>query len=184
LGNVLGWIYDHEPRFDNFARDIWRTRRRLEALLSEGERQTPGIQCPRCRQAAMIRTEHDRSKPRDCGGHGPLETCPIPRQGCCERGGLIEQWSCPECGHRLANTPEHAEYDEAVFKDYIGSAPYLEGKYVERRTNVPIGTVRVWVQRGYVRTRKDARDTLVYCITDIEARFAGNRAIDLTEETA
>lgn len=182
LGNSLNWIYEHEPRWEDFASDLWNARRRLESLLREGERVTPGIPCPKCREAgrrndngnvpAMVRVEHERSRPRGCNGHGALGLCPVHRCDCTDRGGLIDEWRCPLCGLELRNTERHAEYDEAVFKDYVASAPYLEGKYVERRTNVGIGTVRVWVQRGYVRTQKDAREKLTYCIADIEARHA------------
>lgn len=179
LGNQLSTIHATEPHWSDFARDVHGIRRRLEAILREGERETKGITCPHCRSAAMVRTEHDRSRPRGCNGHGALGLCPVHRCNCGDRGGLIEEWTCSECHHKLAGDA----YGSAVFRDYIAHAEYLPGKYIERRTNVPHVTVRVWAHRGHVATDIAVltdgdveRETVVYCVADVEARLSGEAA--------
>lgn len=172
LGNCITWAYEHEPRFDLYARDVSKARRILENMLHEGERRTPGIQCPDCRRRALVRTELDRRrKKHDCPGHGPLRICPTAGcDGAHDRGGLVDEWTCPNPECRAVFDKAH--YDEAVFKDYVRNAPYLELKYVPKRVDdVKPGTVKVWASRNQVRTRRNARDEQTYCIEDIEARL-------------
>lgn len=182
----IDWIRANEAHFDDFEADVRKARRILEAVLVDGERATPGITCPECQSAALVRTELDRRrKGRDCPGHGPLQVCPI--DGCGgahDRGGLVNEWTCPRpsCGASY----DQAHYNAEVMKHWVASADYLPGEFIEKRTNVPHGTVRVWAHRGHVRSKtalvtdgETEREKTVYCVADVEARFSANRVIDM-----
>lgn len=178
LSQILNDVFTHNPRFDLLAKDVHTARIRLEAVLRDGIRPTEGIRCPRCHGTELIRTEHDRSRPRGCNGHGHLPACPVlprikgrPQQcNCADRGGLIEEWTCPQCSYEL----DRRGYEQAVFRDYVQHAPYLELKYLHFQIqDVKPGTVKVWASRGHVKTRRNERDEMTYCVADVRQRMAG-----------
>lgn len=166
LADNLAWSYEREPRFEDYAKDVHRARRILEATLIDGDRSVLGVQCPSCSATSLVRVTEQRLT-RPCAGHGPSrDRCPYPRRGCCDRGGLQERWECPVCRHSM----QLADYESAVMRDYIANAPYLRAEHVERRTLVKPGTVRQWASRGHVRTRKDGEGRVTYCVEDVKAR--------------
>lgn len=59
LGENLRWLYDNEPHFDDFAKDVAAARRRLEAVLYAGERdeksKVPCIDCELDRDGRPVR---------------------------------------------------------------------------------------------------------------------------------
>jgi hypothetical protein len=149
LGTHLTMVAQRHEAFDEFAADLARCRARLEDVLSEGERDEKGAPC------------------MDCG------TLLVRR--CHPRHGLQDEWQCPRC--RTSYTA--AEYWNAVKRDYQDNAAALHAEAIERRTGVSIGTIRVWVHRGKVRTRgRDERGRVLYDVADVE-RHAQRRGEDV-----
>jgi hypothetical protein len=166
--DVMAWAEQWEARFDAYTEDVAEARRILENTLLDGDRSVFGVQCPRCHEKSLVRVTEPRLK-RPCSGHGQ-GWCPWPKQGCCDRGGLQERWTCPNCEHNMGL----ADYQSAVMRDYIANAPYLLAEHIEQRTWVKPGTVRVWASRAdangmRVRTRRDSTDRATYCVEDVEA---------------
>jgi hypothetical protein len=172
--DIAAWAYGWEQRFDAYAQDVANARRILENTLLAGDRHVYGVQCPNCHDKSLVRVTEPRLT-RPCTGHGQ-GWCPYPKQGCCDRGGLQERWECPNCQHSM----QLADYESAVMRDYIANAPYLRAEHIERRTFVKPGTVRVWVSRGHVRTRKDPEGRTTYCVEDVELRVN----LGVVEETS
>jgi hypothetical protein len=89
LGNIVGWAWDHEPHWSDFAKDVAAARRRLEAALYAGEREersaVPCIDCEVDRNGQPIRLLLVRHYADD-----PSK----------------DRWDCPRCDRR---------YDEAAY---------------------------------------------------------------------
>jgi hypothetical protein len=147
LGQHLTLMAQRHPAFDEYARDLARCRARLEDVLGEGERDERGAPCQKCGTLLVRR--------------------------CHPRHGLVDEWECPRC--RTSYTA--AEYWKAVEQDYQDNAEALHAEAIQRRTGVAIGTIRVWVSRGKVRTRgKDERGRVLYDVADVEEHAEGDVA--------
>ena len=139
LGQHLTMMAQRHPAFDEFAADLARMRARLEDVLGEGERDERGAPCMKCGTIQVRR--------------------------CHPRHGLLDEWACPRC----RTTSTAAEYWKSVEQDYQDNATALHAEAIERRTGVPIGTIRVWVNRGKVRRRgTDERGRALYDVADVE----------------
>lgn len=85
IRGLLDWAWDHEPRWDAFAKDIRSARVRLEDLLYAGARQElTRIVCNRCMPDTKV-----EDKPRLLRLYGP------------EVDGSGDRWKCPACKVRL-----------------------------------------------------------------------------------
>lgn len=139
LGTHLTMMAQRHEAFEEFAADLARLRGRLEDVLGEGERDEKGAPCMKCGTLQMRR--------------------------CHPRQGFLDEWHCPRC--RVTSTA--AEYWKSVEQDYQDNATALHAEAIERRTGVAIGTIRVWVNRGKVKTcGKDERGRVLYDVADVE----------------
>lgn len=85
IRGLLDWAWDHEPRWDAFAKEIRSARVRLEDLLYAGARQElTRIVCNRCMPDTKV-----EDKPRLLRLYGP------------EVDGSGDRWKCPACKIRL-----------------------------------------------------------------------------------
>lgn len=75
---ALDWMWENEPHFEDFARDMARARGRLETILTEGDRaERTRIVCDRC----------EENPPRLIKVWGNVEA--------------DDQWKCPRCKARF-----------------------------------------------------------------------------------
>lgn len=153
LGTHLTMMAQRHLAFDEFAADVARVRGRLEAVLCEGEQTETGAPC--------MSTRDDG---REC--NTPL----VKHYG---RTAAFDHWKCPRC----RTTYTAAEYVQAVARDYQDNATAQHADAIQRRTGVHIGTIRVWVNRGKVRTwGKDERGRVLYDVADVERHAEGEVA--------
>jgi hypothetical protein len=63
----LNWLWENEPKWNDFAADIGDVRKRMEALLTEGLRSKRGVPCLSidCEGGILVQPVADRR--RDCG---------------------------------------------------------------------------------------------------------------------
>lgn len=55
IGHMVGWAWDNEPHFDDFAADLTATRARMENLVRDGVRETRSrILCDRCKEPKRL----------------------------------------------------------------------------------------------------------------------------------
>jgi hypothetical protein len=182
LGELIGWAYDHEPHFADFAADMANVRRRLEAVLYAGERDQHGVApCDQCGHR-LIRETDER---RDCGCDGfstPTDHSLHRANLCClacrtrlgegharhDQGGLRDRWVCTGCW-RVYNRDE---YDELIARDSRDNATALTVDKLVERFDVTVGQVRMWALRGHVKKRgRDEYGRMLYDVADVQARL-------------
>ena len=133
----LNWAWEHEPHFDEFAKDIETARTRLENILYAGERAERGVPC-------MY---------EECGGKR-LTRKHVPARGPDgSKTWKMTNWHCPRC---------HREWDEDRYQSSIAAAAWaaqsedVDGqtwcsvKYAARQVERSEHTVRSWLQRGHL----------------------------------
>lgn len=158
----------HHDAWDEFADEIRQLRGRLEDVVLDGHRDEPGVSCKRC-GTTLIRSTEERRAIRYCHGHGPGNVCPWPRKGCCDRGGLRDEWTCPHCRTTLSKQ----EYHEHVTETYRANAPALTAADIADEYGIPRGSVRGWASTGKVRRRgKNLDGHQLYDVADA-CRHAG-----------
>lgn len=138
LRGLLDWIYDNEPRWDDFAADVRSARVRLENVLYDGERDETGAPCLYCR--AFLYRDRDKS------------------------GGFVDSYTCRRCQRHYPAD----EYRFAVAAAAKAHAGWLPMTQLVERCEVRAGTVRVWANRGEVKKRKDHESgRVVYRVKDV-----------------
>jgi hypothetical protein len=161
---ALGWAWDNEVHWDDFAGDVKRARARLEDLLKEGLRAKRGVPCFDC-NVDLIRPSRPPRKIHWCDGNDGV--CTWPHKFCAhDRGGLADEWKCPTCDRRYGVE----DYVRAVQHAHLAFADYLPAAECEQRTGIKVGTIKVWATRGKVPKRLDPDSRRVlYHIPSIEA---------------
>lgn len=136
--------YEHVP-FEDFARDLRRCRRHMEAVLHDGEQIERGAPCLACRGPNLVLRYGDTF--------------------------ATDRWTCPrrDCGAEYTR----AQYRGMVEADARAKASHLTDRDMEARTGVKAGTVREWARRGYVGKRREHERT-VYSVEDVLTRNATN----------
>lgn len=100
LRTVLGWAWDNEPRWDDFAGDIRRARVKLEDVVHAGKRaDRVRVQCDRC-----------ESGPRLLRILGKTEA--------------TDRWKCPRCKHRFTRDEMHRAHARQL--QHEGAAKYVD----------------------------------------------------------
>jgi hypothetical protein len=165
---ALDWMWDNEPHWDDFAKDIKAARSRLEALLAEGLRARRGVPCLSldCDGTSLIQPVEPRSEPHFCDGHEGI--CTIPHERCAhDRGGLRDEWVCPSCDRRYGTE----DYTRAVAQSALLNAEWLSLADAMARTGAKRGSIQGWATKGDVRRKKDF-DTgrTLYSVPDIQGR--------------
>lgn len=190
LAHQVGWAWDHEPHFEDFAEDVHDARATLEAMLYAGARSMHGVNCFGC-NAELVRASDE---PRHCAC-GPRPNAHVSEHflrndacclGCaalaewegrhanCQQGGLRDEWRCPNCERKY--DPE--SYALAVRHAHFAHAEWLPIEQCAERTSTPGRTITAWATRGHVRTKPDptsGRQT--YSVSDVETRRAANEAV-------
>jgi hypothetical protein len=196
----LRWIYDNEPKWDDFAKDVAAARRRLEAVLYAGERDTHGVvPCGQCGGELDRLTVDPRTcrcpEPIPHAWHGPRTRSVLVKrkQGkplvltfvievCClqclwderhkihDQGGLRDEWVCRKCHH----TYDLDEYRSTVARDARDNATALNADQMTKRfPEVTVGQLRVWANRGFVHKRgRDELGRMLYDVADVKTRAA------------
>lgn len=164
----LDWLWENEPKWDDFAEHIDAARKRYEALLTEGLRAKRGVPCLSvdCAGSALVRPVAARRDHRWCEGHDGV--CMIPHERCPhDRGGLRDEWVCPACDRRYGVE----DYRRAVAQSAFLNAEWLSLEDAIARTGAKRGSIQAWATRGHVAKRKDT-DTgrMTYRVVDIETR--------------
>lgn len=161
------WAWENftAPEWDAYTKDVRTAVAQLEAILLEGKRSQRGVQCLDC-SIDLIRVSRDPKVIRFCEGQ-PVDDAGSHRF--CDkhdRGGLADEWKCPDCGRSY----DTESYYRAVHHAHFVHADYLPIEEAEARTGVAAGTIKVWVTRDKVRRHKAPGATRVtYCVADIEA---------------
>ncbi len=93
----------------------------------------------------------------------PCMDCNVPLERTWATDEKGDGWRCPKC----RRTSTDAQYRWAVAQLHLERADYLSGRDVQVKTGVKAGTVRVWANRGLVKTKRDAGRTL-YRVSDVE----------------
>lgn len=164
LGRWLHHAAQHHDAYDDFAREVGQLRSRLEDVLRDGERDERAAPCPKCK-VNLVRKAKPRRRVRYCPGHGPLTTCPIPQQGCCDSGGLADEWSCPRC----KKTFSKKDYHNIVAATYRAHAPALTAREIHQQYGVKPGSVRGWASLGKVRRRgRNIHGLQLYDVDDVQ----------------
>jgi hypothetical protein len=170
---ALDWLWENEPRFEDFAEDMRVARGRLEALLAEGLRAKRGVPCLSvdCDGAALVQPVAPRRDPHWCDGHDGV--CVLPHDHCAhDRGGLRDEWVCPSCDRRYGVE----DYRRAVAQSAFLNAEWLPLEDAIARTGAKRGSIQGWATRGHVKRRKDVETGRVtYNMAQIEARMAGEK---------
>ena len=159
LGRHLSHAAQHHLAFDEFARDVYRCRGRLEDVLREGERDETGAPCVHC-QTTLVRRS---SPPKRCGHNdtGPDHIC--------DQGGLRDEWECPRC----RRVYDYRSYWNAVGAAYRAHARTMTADDLSQQFDVPRSSVTAWASKGRVRRRgKDTRGRQLYDVEDVK-RHAG-----------
>lgn len=111
--DVAEWIWNNEPKWDNYAADVELAKTKLENILIEGERsERTAVVCDRCdagRQLIRVYAdrEHVADECQDCGGlydPGALDDCPlceISLQPVYNSDPADDRWKCPGCKTKL-----------------------------------------------------------------------------------
>lgn len=136
LRYLLGWAWDHEPHFDDFAHDIRRARLRLEDVVHDGRRaERTRVTCPHC---SVERTDEET---------GETTTVPGPR--------LIriyawnpsdDGYKCPTCKHRYTEDDYQRAYANQLRSE--GAERYVaqpEAIATLRTQGRPERTIRKWL---------------------------------------
>lgn len=127
LGQLLDWAWQHEPHWEDLARDINRARVRLEDVLHAGKRvEKSRIVCDRC-------SDHPRL---------------IVLRGVSDDGS-DDRWKCPGCKHRFdadqVRRAHSAMLRSAGAERWIHQADAIA---LLRDQGRPEPTVRQWLREG------------------------------------
>lgn len=136
-GDVLNWAWDNEPHFDEFAKDASKALRRLEDVLTEGERSERGAPClyDECRGVRLVR----KLEPyRDDEGYKMW------RHG---------NWHCPRC-KRSWNEAGYASMvtaaTEAAKQEDVDGSMWVSVDHAARVVGRSAKTIRTWLTRREV----------------------------------
>jgi hypothetical protein len=131
----LDWILTHEPNADRFASDIAAARKRIEDLLSAGERSERGVPCmyEECKGVRLVRRlVPSRSKDG-------------------EKVWVQTDWYCPRCKRKWDEETYWRNVNaanERAQTEEIAGATWCSVEYAARKVQRPVKTIRTWVNRG------------------------------------
>lgn len=180
LGQIVHWAYEHEPRFEDFERDIRQARARLEAVLYAGERDAHGVAACECGGGLDRLNDEPRQcrcpfRPLPHAWHDRTDRCCIQcwwdtRHALHNQGGLRNEWVCRQC-HK---TYDRDGYAQLVAKDARDNATALPAVMMVVRfeeQGLTIGQLRMWALRKYVKKHgRDELGRMLYDVADVEAR--------------
>lgn len=159
LRQILNWIYDHEPHFEDFARDVARARTKLENVLYAGERSERGVPClyESCKGKRLVRKlEPTRGKDG-------------------QKVYVWSNWHCPNC-HREWGEDQYARMvtaaNEEAKTEVIDGEEWCAVDRAARQVDRPRSTIRQWVHKGHVRQVCiiAGRRVGFVCMTEVIAR--------------
>lgn len=137
LKPILGWVYDHELHFNDFARDVKRARAKLENVLYAGERAERGVPCL-----------YD-----GCGGKRLVRKMEAVRgkEGC--KAWVWSNWHCPSC-HREWGEDQYVAMvtlaNEETKTEIINGEEWCAVDKAARNVDRSRSTIRQWVHKGHV----------------------------------
>jgi hypothetical protein len=175
LRHHLDWLWENEPKWDDFAQHIADARARMEALLAEGLRSKRGVPCLSvdCSGGILVQPVADRREHRWCDGHDGV--CTVPHERCAhDRGGLRDEWVCGKCDRRYGVE----DYARAVAQSAFLNAEWLPLEDAIARTGAKRGSIQGWASKGEVDRRKDHETgRVLYCVAQIEAKTRGEEIV-------
>lgn len=128
---MLNWLWENEPRWSDFARDIAKARTRLENVLYAGVRVERGVPCM-----------YD-----ECGGVRLVRHI--------DDDGTRTDWRCPKCRREWNEDRYWANVqaaNERAQREEIGAETWCSVDYAAREVGRSPKTIRTWVNRGKVST--------------------------------
>lgn len=132
LREMLDWLWEHEPHFDDFAADVRKAKGRLEALLVEGDRADRSrVVCPDC-----------ENPPRLIRVWGANE--------------ITDAWKCPRCKRRLDDDDHRRAYAKQLRS--VGAHRFValtDAIGTLRAQGRPSRTVRKWLEECRVNAYCD-----------------------------
>jgi hypothetical protein len=171
----LDWLWENEPKWDDFAQHIADARARMEALLAEGLRSKRGVPCLSvdCAGGILVQPVADRREHRWCDGHDGV--CTVPHERCAhDRGGLRDEWVCGKCDRRYGVE----DYARAVAQSAFLNAEWLPLEDAIARTGAKRGSIQGWASKGEVDRRKDHETgRVLYRVAQIEAKTRGEEIV-------
>jgi hypothetical protein len=130
LTGCLEWAHHNEPRFDLYAKDIATTRRQLENILRDGDRQQSGAPCIHCRRN-LIRDTDRRT------------------------GGLLDSWHCPGCERQYSETQYEnavrAAYESLQLENIDDQGTWATVQRAANEVKRSPRTIKTWISEGIVR---------------------------------
>lgn len=127
----LTWAWDHEPAFDDFAKDIRAARVRMENVLFAGVRvERTRIECDQC--------EPDKKKPKR-----------LVKVYADAIDGSEDWWKCPSCKHRFDVDALRKAHARMLRRD--GAAKFVhqaDAIATLKAQGRPERTIRKWLSEG------------------------------------
>lgn len=155
---ALDWMWENEPHFEDFARDMARARARIENLLTDGNRPAfRGAPClyDECRGKRLIR----KTVPcRDENG---------------EKTYRLTDWHCPNCKRQWSEEDYLRNVYAAVERTHwitLNDESWCTVARAARHVDRPEATIRSWINRAQVRAA---------CVVDDPARRTMVSLIDV-----
>lgn len=131
IRHMLNWAWDNEMKWDDFARDVNRTRRRLENILHAGRRtERSGVNC--------IEDACER-KPRLIKVY--------------QRTAVEDHYKCPSCKARY--TPQRYRLAKAELLNSQGAERHVKAQDARDAIGRSSRTWRKWLRYWYVRSYRD-----------------------------
>ena len=136
---LLGWAWDNEPQWSDFAADMKRAKARLEGILVAGDRSERGAPCL-----------YD-----ECGGVRLVRKL-VPKPGPDgEKTWVHSDWHCPKCKRTWDEDRYWANVkaaNERAQREEIDGEAWTSVEYAARVTDRSPKTIRTWINRGHVAT--------------------------------
>lgn len=135
LRHSVEWAWDHEPHFEDFAKDVAAARRCVEDTLHEGDRAERGAPClyETCNGARLTR----RLKPtRDKDG---------------AKVWVHTDWKCRRCGSSWTEDRYAAMVTaahEATKIEEVSGEMWCSVDYAARKVDRSVKTIRTWIDRS------------------------------------
>ena len=124
LRQLLGWVYEHEPKWRDFARDIKAARYRIENTLRAGEREErTGVPCVDCRTPRLVKV------------YGPAEK--------------DDHFACPRCKRTYSSD----DYNRAKYRHLASQEAnrYVKLRDAMQAIDRPERTFRQWMHDNRIR---------------------------------
>jgi hypothetical protein len=161
LREMLDWLWENEPHFDDFAADVEAARKRMEALLVEGERPVArGVPCmyDECKGKRLVR----KTVPtRDKRGNKTWR---------------LTDWHCPSCKRSWTEEEYARNVYAAVERSHFQSLGWPDPETwctysrAARRVDRPEATIRSWVNRGQIASVCVPDQRTLVLVADVVAR--------------